>query len=70
MSEKLPIGTRIRFTRTLTEGPTGDHPSYLYASTGELGEITGHNDFEGYMAKTDNWPHAFGASPNEFEVLS
>lgn len=65
---KLRIGTRIRFVATLSESATGDHPDLLYANNGETGEITGHNDFEGYMVKTDSWPHSFGAQREEFEV--
>jgi hypothetical protein len=67
---KLRIGTSIRFTQTLREGATGDHPAFLYAEAGESGEITGYNDFEGYMVKTDSWPHAFGARRSEFEVVA
>jgi hypothetical protein len=67
---KLRIGTSIRFTQTLREGATGDHPAFLYAEAGEAGEITGYNDFEGYMVKTDSWPHAFGARRSEFEVVA
>ncbi|WGS53524.1 hypothetical protein LFL96_20920 [Paraburkholderia sp. D15] len=66
---KLAIGTRIQFSKTLTEGPTDEHPGRLYASSGETGEITGYNNFEGYMVKTDSWPHSFGASRDEFAPL-
>ena len=58
---KLPIGTRIRFIRTLDEGPTSDRPATLFASKGEKGEVTGHNEWEGYWVKTDTWPNPFGA---------
>lgn len=66
--QPLPVGTRIRFTRTLDCGPTGDHPALLYAKRGELGSITGHGCAEGYWVRTDSWPNSFGASPDEFEV--
>ncbi len=66
---KLPVGTRIRFTRTLEADGTGDHPALLYAEKGELGEITGHGTREGYWVKVDSWPNPFGAGPEEFEVL-
>jgi len=66
---KLPIGTKIRFTKTLEDGANEDHPDLLYAEKGELGEIVGHNAKEGYMVKADRWPKAsFGASRDEFEV--
>lgn len=66
----IPIGTRIRFTRTLTEGPNEDHPAILFAQAGELGSITGHGCTEGYWAKTDDWTAPFGLSPDEFEVIT
>lgn len=65
----LPVGTRIRFTKTLTEPACGDHPAFIYARKGELGEITGHGTREGYWAKWDRWPHPFGLSPAEFEPV-
>lgn len=68
MSERLPIGTRIRFLRDLIEDADGDHPALLYAKRGELGTITGHGTPEGYWAKLGSWPNAFGASRDEFEV--
>jgi hypothetical protein len=65
----LPIGTRIKFRKTLTEPACGDHPALLYAREGETGKITRHGAPEGYWVKTDNWPNAFGAAPWEFDVL-
>ena len=70
LGEPLPVGTRIRFTRTLTGEATGDHPAFLYAEKGDGGEITGHGTPEGYWVKWDRWPHAFGASRDEFEPLT
>lgn len=67
--QRLPIGTRIRFTKRLDCEATGDHPAFLYASVGELGEITGHGTPEGYWAKTDHWPNPFGVSRDEFEPV-
>lgn len=72
MSEETklhPVGTRIRFTKELATGATGDHPALSYASKGDLGEVTGHGCREGYWVKTDNWPTPFGASEDEFEVV-
>lgn len=69
MSEKLPIGTRIRFPKGLHESASGDHPALTYANAGERGEITGHNAFEGYMVKTDSWHNPFGARRDEFETI-
>jgi len=68
MSDLLPIGTRIRFTKTLESGPDEYSPGNLYARAGEFGEITGHGTQEGYWVKWDAWPNPFGASADEFEV--
>ena len=57
----LPIGTRIRFIKSLYGHATGDSPACIYAEKGELGVVTGHGTPEGHWVKTDNWPHAFGA---------
>jgi hypothetical protein len=65
----LPIGTKIKFTKTLIEPASGDSPSLLFATKDETGEITGHGTYEGYWVKTDDWPNAFGASDSEFIPL-
>lgn len=65
----LPVGTRIRFIKHLTEPACGDHPAREFARIGDLGEITGHDTKEGYWVKRDVWPSPFGASPDEFEVV-
>lgn len=68
--EKLPVGTKIRFKMQLTEPASGDHPELLFAEKDELGEITGYNEVEGYMVKTDSWPASFGAVLwKEFEPM-
>lgn len=64
----LPVGTRIRFTKTLDAAANSDQPARLYAKVGDLGEILGHGTREGYWVKVDWWPEAFGASGDEFEV--
>ncbi len=38
----LPIGTRIRFTHTIIESATGDHPDFLLAQYGSYGAIEGY----------------------------
>jgi hypothetical protein len=59
---QLPIGTRIRFIKTLEEGPNEDHPGRLYARKNDEGIVTGHDCIEGHMVKWDYWPQAdFGA---------
>lgn len=64
----LPVGTRVRFTRTLTSAADEFSPGNLYAKKGELGTITGHGAPEGYWVKWDGWMHAaFGASREEIE---
>lgn len=64
----LPIGTRIRFTKTLASLASGDHPAFLFAEEGDEGEITGHGTKEGYWAKTSYNP-PFGVSRDEFEPI-
>lgn len=66
----LPIGTRIRFIKTLDAPANEDHPAIVYARKGETGEITGHETKEGYWVKTDSWSASFGASANEFELIA
>ena len=58
---RLPVGTRIRFTRTLEMGPTEDSPACLFANKDEKGEVTGHGCWEGHYVKRDAWPTPFGA---------
>ena len=62
---RVPIGTRIKFLKTLEEGPTAETPSFLFAEKGEYGEVTGHNSTEGHWVKTDSWPTPFGAKLGE-----
>jgi len=58
----LPIGTRIRFVKSLYGDATEDSPACIYAEKGGFGEVTGYNDHEGHWVKWDAWPHAsFGA---------
>jgi hypothetical protein len=64
-----PVGTRIRFLKTLEEAPNEAHPWVMFACAGERGIITGHGTKEGYWARTDSWPAPFGLAPDEFEVL-
>ena len=69
--EKLPIGTRIKFIKTLDACATGDHPDIIYARKDEEGEITGHDAKEGYMVKADSWAASFGAElETEFVILT
>jgi hypothetical protein len=67
-SDLLPIGTRIRFTKTLTSGPDEYSPGNHYATKGDGGVITGHGTSEGYWVKWDGWNASFGASRDEFEL--
>lgn len=61
MTKILPVGTRIKFLKDLTEDACGDHPMFIYAEKGELGEVTGHGTKEGYWVKRDIWDTPFGA---------
>jgi hypothetical protein len=61
-SVKFPIGTRIRFLKTLTCPPTSEHPGFHYATKGDSGHVTGHDCREGHWVKWEGWTHAaFGA---------
>ena len=71
MPEQLPVGTRIRFKRTLGAPANEEHPNIVYAYGGEFGEITGHGCKEGYWAEVYRWRDApFGCSREEFTVES
>jgi hypothetical protein len=65
----LPVGTVIRFLTTLVDGPDEHGPGNLYARAGDLGRITGHGAKEGYWVTWQHWPHPFGASCDEFEIV-
>lgn len=66
----LAVGTKIRFLRTLTSPANEEHPALEYAHHNETGEITEvGNCWEGYWAKTDNWPNSFGCESKDFVVL-
>lgn len=66
---EIKVGTKIRFTKKLMEGPTGDHPTFLYAEKGEEGVITQVGGCrEGYWARTRRNP-PFGVRREEFEVI-
>lgn len=63
------VGTRIRFTKTIDDGPLCDHAPRLHALVGQLGTITGHGTKEGYWVKADGNDNAFGVGSKEFEVI-
>lgn len=58
---RLPVGTRIRFVKSIYGGPTSDNPAIQYAAKDDGGVVTGHGTAEGHWVKWDRWPHAFGA---------
>lgn len=59
--QRLPIGTRIVFLKTLDALACEDHPAFLYAKKGQGGEVTGHGCREGHWVKWDHWSTPFGA---------
>ena len=74
----LSPGTRIRFTRTIEEPATGDHPRFLLAEAGSLGTIESYariptNDAQvawPYSVVWDGWHDAsFRASEDDFRIL-
>lgn len=65
---KLPVGTRIRFLRDISQGPTEETPPFTFARKGDLGTVeeNKYGCHEGHMVKWDNWQHAaFGAKLGE-----
>lgn len=73
MSDELPVGTKIKFTREITQPACGDHPTLLYAYEGDAGTIEGHNDdplCHTYRVKTDNHPGEFWVYPNEIAEVT
>lgn len=58
---KLPVGTRIKFVKTLISGPDECGPGNLYARAGDFGVVTGHDCPEGHWVKWDKWEAPFGA---------
>jgi hypothetical protein len=58
----LPVGTLIRFLRTIEAGPDEDRPGRTYALRGQYGAVTGHDCKEGHWVRWEAWPSAaFGA---------
>lgn len=58
---RLQIGTKIQFLKTLDCLPTSDAPAVLYAKKGQCGKVIGHDCPEGHWVVTDDCPHSFGA---------
>jgi hypothetical protein len=63
VDEKLPVGTRIRFLRELSQGPTESTPPFLFAPKDGLGTVCKdkYGCWEGHMVTWDGCRHAFGA---------
>lgn len=60
-ANRLDVGTKIRFIKTLTEPACGDHPGLLYAYENETGKVLGHDVREGHWVITDSCTSPFGA---------
>lgn len=61
-SKELPVGTRIKFIKSLYGHFAGEYPDCVYAEKGDLGIVTGHGCIEGHWVKWDKWMSAsFGA---------
>ena len=72
MAEKLPVGTRVRFLREVSQGPTEEAPPLLFAPKDGLGTVSEdkYGCWEGHMVRWDGWPHALGARLGvDFEAL-
>lgn len=70
----IPIGTRIKFTKTIYEPACGDHPAFIMCRCNELGIITGYAALNipewpwPYLVKWDAWTEAgFYISSEDFE---
>lgn len=74
MSDKLPIGTKIRFPKAIIDPVTSTRQTVLtYAREGDTGEIVGYDAKEGYRVNSTscNLPGEwFGAAREEFEILA
>ena len=69
----LPLGTRVRFLKTLDSGPDEYGPGNHYATKGDLGTVV-EGQFpckEGHWVTWDGWTQApFGAEVGvDFEVV-
>lgn len=72
MSDLLPIGTRIRFTKTIVKDATGDHPAFLLANEGDLGTVAAHyllTNLYAYGVVTDVETGRFAVSGDEIEEM-
>ena len=65
---KCPIGTRIRFLRTIT-GYCETQGPITFANAGEEGEIVGYGTIFPYRVKVDAWGTSFGAKEKDFQRI-
>jgi hypothetical protein len=73
MTNLIPIGTRVRFTKTIIEDATGDHPRFLLAEEGELGNVAVHYEFAHlypYGVVADRCPNRFAVAGDEIEEVT
>lgn len=68
----LPVGTKIRFLKTICIPACGDHPELLLAEKGDGGEVVaGEPCREGHWVKWDHWKTPFGAQLGvDFEAVN
>lgn len=67
----MSSGRQIRFTKTIIEPACGEHPSFIYASKDQLGEIVEEKlkaTFP-FKVRTDTSGEIFGVHKNEFEIV-
>jgi len=70
MNESIKVGDKIHFLRELSDSACEEHPGCLYASKGEVGEITRIGGCrEGYWVKTKKNP-PFGCERHNFELVN
>ncbi len=71
MPEKIEVGQRIKFLRTLTSNANEDGPGNHYASKGSFGTIDKIGGcWEGLWVFWDGWSQAsFGCERKDFELV-
>lgn len=65
----VPVGTVIRFTQTIEDGPNDHTPGYIWAKKGQIGRIVGP-PILGLGYKVSLYGSPFRAKQEEFEVVA
>jgi len=68
--DKLEPGTRIQFSKTITDTMFDNSPKLLYAHIGDYGTVIKDGAIGGYWVRTDHCPSLFVASRTEFKIIT